>query len=59
MRSDTDSSTAQPANGCGPALNERVISTRHLQALFALPPAAIGAEQSLVKRHCLYKRGWS
>jgi hypothetical protein len=27
--------------------------------LFALPPAAIGAEQSLVKRHCLYKRGWS
>jgi hypothetical protein len=27
--------------------------------LFALPPAAIGAEQSLVKRHCLCERGWS
>ena len=59
MRSDNDSSTAQPANGCGPALNERVISTRHLQALFALPPAPIVAEQSLLKRHCLCERGWS
>lgn len=59
MRSDTDSSTAQPANGCGSALNERVIGTRRLQALFALPPAAIAAVQSLIKRHCLYKRGWS
>ena len=59
MRSDNDSSTAQPANGCGPALNERVISTRHLQALFALPPAPIGAMHSSVKRHGLCERGWS
>jgi len=59
MHSNTDYGTAQPTNGCGPALNERVIAIRHPQALFALPTAPTGVVQSWTQRHCLYEGRWS
>jgi hypothetical protein len=59
MRSDTDSGTAQSANGCEPALNERLITTRHLHALRSLPPASACAVQSSAQRRCVYEGGWS
>ena len=58
MRSDTDSGTAQPANGPEPALNEHVVATRDPHALRAGLSAPLGAVPFPKQRHCVYKEGW-
>ena len=55
MRSDTDSGTAQPANGREPALNEHVVATRDPHALRAGPSAPADAVQPLTQGHFISK----
>ena len=59
MRSEIDSSIAQPVNSCQPELNERVIAIHHLHVLPALNSPPAGSVQSSTLGHCVSKRQWS
>ena len=59
MRSEIDSSVAQPVNSCQAEPNERVIAIQHLYVMPALNSPPAGSVQSSVLGHCVSKRQWS